>query len=194
MDRFGYSLLPAAAEAGLGTTTLCRHIPVFRRVVGRDETTLAIAPCCGPHRLLDSGLLLLLTDAHLVITQRTRPLQRIRLYLHAGVTELADVHAAPRRDLVELRFRAGADHEFLVRPGYPADVQRLAATLRGGLAPSPDQADAVRVAGGTAVPAGLPRPEHLSLASYWSVQPIRHAPPAEPASVRAGHHHFRRNH
>jgi hypothetical protein len=188
MDRFGYSLLPAAAEAGLGTTTLCRHIPVFRRVVGRDETTLVIAPCFGPHRLLDSGLLLLLTDAHLVITQRARPLQRIRLYLHAGVTELADVRAAPRRDAVELRFRTGAEHEFLVRPGYPADVHRLAAALRGGLVP-----DALPVAGGTAARVGMPRPEHHSLASYWSVQPVRHAPPAEPAPVRAGLH-FRRNH
>lgn len=206
MDRFGYTLLPAAAEAGLDTTLLCRLMPLFRRVVAREETTVVIAPCVGSHRLTDGGLYLLLTDTHLVITQRSRPLHHLRLHLHAVVYELADVQVAAQPDGVELRFRTAsrpAEHHFLVRPGYPADVDRLTAALRsglvrgglvrGGLVPGADQPAAPVPAGAVPVPAGLPRPEHRSLASYWSVQPVRHAPPVDPAQVRAGHH-VRRNH
>lgn len=160
MDTFGYSLLPAAARAGLDTTTVSRHLPLFRRAVNRDEVTLAVAYARG-------GLLVLLTDAHLVITHQTRPLHRIRFHLHAGLDELRPVDWAtdPARHALALHLRLrDREHRYLLRPGYPADPDRLATAFRHAFDPA---------AGAPARPTPAPprRAEAPTLATFLTVQP-----------------------
>ena len=182
MDTFGYSLLPAAAEAGLDTTALCRQMPLFRRVVGRDEKTMVVAPCSATHRLFDGALLMLVTGSHLVVTQRTKPLHRIRLYLQAGVGELAGVGVTPMpaRGGVRVRFSlAGRAHEFSVRPGSPVGIDDLADAIRYGLAGGGPGAGPRLMAPG--------EPARHTLAAYLTVQPVRHE--AAPAGAR----HFRKH-
>lgn len=107
MDTFALSLLPAAAEAGLDTTTISRHVPVFRRDVGRNARTLAIARCSEPDRRLQGTLLLLVTRQRLVVTRQTRVFDRVRPHLSAGFSELSDVAWAPdyAKARMDLRFR-----------------------------------------------------------------------------------------
>lgn len=133
MDTFALSLLPAAAEAGLDTTTVSRHVPVFRRDVGRHDTTLAVAQCTEPNRFIQSGeLVLLLTRRRLVVNRRIRVLDRIRPYLSAGLTELSDLdwRVRPRLALIDLRVTAeNRTHHLWVRAPYPGQLDRLAAVF-----------------------------------------------------------------
>jgi hypothetical protein len=129
MDTFGFSLLPAAAEAGLDTLTLSRHMPVFRRCVDRQDTTLLLAACTLPDRLVNGhGLLFLLTRQHLVVTRHRRLPDRVRPRLAAPLSELSAVRWQPRAlsGVVDLSFRfAGQDHHLWVRASYPGQLARL---------------------------------------------------------------------
>lgn len=132
MDTFGFSLLPAAAEAGLDTLTLSRHMPLFRRVVDRHDSALVLATCTLPDRLVAGhGLLFLLTRHHLVVTRHRR------LHVAAPLAELTGVSWRPRAlsGVVDLRFRfAGRDHHLWVRPSYRGHLARLE-TVFGQLFP-----------------------------------------------------------
>ncbi|GAA4211038.1 hypothetical protein [Actinocatenispora rupis] len=129
MDKFGLSLLPAAAEAGLDTITVSRHVPVLRRDVGRHDTTLAVAQCTEPNRFIQGDLVLLLTRCRLVVTRRVRVLDRVRPYLSVGLTEMSDATWQVRERLALIDFTFRADdraHHLWVRAPYPGQLDRLA--------------------------------------------------------------------
>lgn len=128
MDKFGLSLLPAAAQAGLDTITVSRHVPLFRRAVGRHDTTLIVAPCTEPHRFIRGDLVLLLTRRRLVITRQTRPLHRVRGYVSAELAHLSEVdwEPKPRIGMVDFRFTAdGRAHHTWVRAPQPGRLDEL---------------------------------------------------------------------
>lgn len=136
MDRFGFSLLPAATRAGLDTITISRHVPLFRRDVGRQDVTLAVAQCTEPNKFIQGDLVLLLTRRRLVVTRRTRLLDRVRPYLSAELGELADVRwqPRPRLSLVDLRFvLAGRRQQLWVRAPYPGQLDALVAAFHRAL-------------------------------------------------------------
>jgi hypothetical protein len=171
MDTFGFSLLPAAAEAGLDTLTVSRHMPLFRRAVHRHDTTLVLAPCTLPDRLVTgNGLLLLLTRAQLVVTRHRRLPDRVRPHVAAPLADLSGVRWAPRplAGVIDLRFHhAGRDHHLWVRTRYPGQLARLGSVF-GDLFPAP-------------IPRQRPTPVP-SPASTRTPAPVPTAPPA-PAPV-----------
>ncbi|MGA8114385.1 MAG: hypothetical protein WCA46_12030 [Actinocatenispora sp.] len=135
MDTFALSLLPAAAEAGLDTTTVSRNLPLFRRDVGRRATTLAVVRCTERNHLVRSGLVLLITRQRLVVTRRTKLLHRVLPHLSAGLSELSDVTWSPNPGQlrIDLQFRLrGREHHLRVRPG-PGQLGRLEATFEVAL-------------------------------------------------------------
>lgn len=150
MDRFGYSLLPLAAEAGLDTITVSRHLPLFRRCVERDERALAIAPCSGPHRRLDGGLLMLLTQRRLMVVQQTRHLHHVRLHVHAELERLTAPCCLPAAEAgsvrVEFQLR-GREHRFTLSGGTEEHTVRLTRTFRAALGLDGDRPDATDLSG-----------------------------------------------
>jgi len=61
MDVFSRTFLPAAAEAGVAIPTVSRHMPVFRRCVEPDDTTVLVSRCYRPDTPLAGEFMLLLT-------------------------------------------------------------------------------------------------------------------------------------
>ena len=45
MNVFSRTFLPAAAEAGVPIATVSRHMPIFRRCVDPDDTTVLVTRC-----------------------------------------------------------------------------------------------------------------------------------------------------
>ena len=45
MDVFSRTFLPAAAEAGVAIPTVSRHMPIFRRCVEPDDSTVLVTRC-----------------------------------------------------------------------------------------------------------------------------------------------------
>lgn len=136
MDRFGFSLLPAATRAGLDATTISRHVPLFRRDVGRQDVTLAIAQCTEPNRYIQNDLVLLLTQQRLVVTRRTRLLDRVRPHLSAGLDELTDVRWQPRSRqwLIDLTFVLhGRPRQLWVHAPYPGQLDGLVTAFHQAL-------------------------------------------------------------
>jgi hypothetical protein len=91
MDVFSRTYLPAAAEAGLAIPTVSRHMPVLRRCIEPADATVLTARCLRPDRPLQGEFLLVLTYRRMVVTQETRMLRRLRLYLNAELRHLNDV-------------------------------------------------------------------------------------------------------
>src|SRR3712207_4766681 len=91
MDVFSRTFLPAAAEAGVAIPTVSRHMPIFRRCVDSDDTTVLVTRCQRSERPLAGEYLLLLTYRRLVVTQETRVLHRLRLHLNANLRHLSNV-------------------------------------------------------------------------------------------------------
>lgn len=139
MDTFGFSLLPAAAEAGLDTLTVSRHMPLFRRVVDRGDTTLALATCALPDRLVAArGLLFLLTRTHLVVTRHRR------LHVAARLADLAGAswRSRPLSGVVDLRFQhRGRDHHLWVRPSNRSRLESLLGQLLRNRVAAPEPAE-----------------------------------------------------
>jgi hypothetical protein len=126
MDVFSRTFLPAAAEAGVPIATVSRHMPIFRRCVEPDDSTVLVTRCLRPDQPLAGEFLLLLTYRRLVVTQETRVLHRLRLHLNANVRHLSDVTWNPdtRQSAVEIAATAvdGVRERFRMRLGEPERV------------------------------------------------------------------------
>lgn len=126
MDVFSRTFLPAAAEAGVALPTVSRHLPIFRRCVEPDDTTVLITRCVNPDRPYAGDYLLLLTQRRLIVTHETRWLRRLRLHLNADLRHLSDVSWNPdlRRSAVEVGATAvdGVRERFRVRVPEPERV------------------------------------------------------------------------
>ena len=139
MDVFSRTFLPAAAEAGVTIPTVSRHIPILRRCVAPDDSTVLVGRCVSPDHPHSGDFLLLLTCRRLVVTSETRVLRRLRLHLNAGLQDLRNV--TWRLDLtaaaVELAATtvAGRRERFRIRLSEPEQgwqVDSLLAQIFGG--------------------------------------------------------------
>ncbi|HEX5540007.1 MAG TPA: hypothetical protein VFX60_00325 [Micromonospora sp.] len=159
MDVFSRTFLPAAAQAGVAIPTVSRHIPVFRRCVTPDDTTVLVTRCFRPTRGLQAEFLLLLTDRRMVVTQESRLTHRLRLHLNAELRHLTNItwNADPRTAGVEFAATAidGIRERFWIRVGHPKQVWNLDALLSRVFRPRPQIATAAAV-GTAAVPAAAP--------------------------------------
>ena len=126
MDVFSRTFLPAAAEAGVAIPTVSRHMPVFRRCVEPDDTTVLVSRCYRPDTPLAGEYMLLLTYRRLVVTQETKVFHRLRLHLNANLRHLSNVTWTPDhvRSSVELAATAvdGVRERFRLRLAEPDAV------------------------------------------------------------------------
>jgi hypothetical protein len=132
MDRFSRTLLAAAAESGLATITLSRHVPNLRQSIRSDDEVVMLTHCLRPDGQMSGDHLMLLTRRRLVITKQSRVLGRIRLDMDAAVADLGDVRwsADPALPGVELAFTAGETrHRFWIDANHGKQVWRLDAVL-----------------------------------------------------------------
>lgn len=134
MDVFSRTFLPAAAEAGVAIPTVSRHMPVFRRCVEPDETTVLVGRCQRPEAPLSGEFMLVLTHRRLVVTQETRVLHRLRLHLNANLRHLSNVSWSPSvsRSTLEIAATAvdGVRERFRVRLTNPEAVWTMDSRLR----------------------------------------------------------------
>jgi hypothetical protein len=133
MDVFSRTFLPAAAEAGLAVPTVTRHLPILRRCVEPDDTTMLVARCIRPANPLQGDYLLLMTHRRLIVTQESRLLHRLRLHLNTELRHLSNVNwnADPRTSAVEFAATAvdGVRERFWIKVGHPKQVWHLDALL-----------------------------------------------------------------
>jgi hypothetical protein len=134
MDVFSRTFLPAAAEAGVTIPTVSRHLPIFRRCVEPDDSTVLVTRCVCPDRPMAGEFLLLLTYRRLVVTQETRVLHRLRLHLNANLRHLSNVTWRPdlRMSAVDVAATAvdGVREHFRMRLGRPEQVWHFDALLK----------------------------------------------------------------
>jgi hypothetical protein len=134
MDVFSRTFLPAAAEAGVAIPTVSRHMPIFRRCVEPDDSTVLVTRCVSPDRPLAGDFLLLLTYRRLVVTQETRVLHRLRLHLNANLRHLSNVtwNTDLRTSAVDVAATAvdGVRERFRMRLGDPEQVCHFDALLK----------------------------------------------------------------
>jgi hypothetical protein len=121
MDVFSRTFLPAAAEAGVAIPTVSRHMPVFRRCVDPDDSTVLVTRCARPEAPMAGEFLLLLTYRRLVVTRETLVLHRLQLHLNANLRHLSNVTWNPdfRQSTVDLAATAvdGVRERFRMRLG-----------------------------------------------------------------------------
>lgn len=132
MDRFSRTLLSAAAESGLATITLSRHVPSFRRSIHCDDEVVMLAHCLRPDGQLSGDHLLLLTRRRLVVTKQSRVLNRVRVEVDSELSGLGDVRwsADPGTPGVELAFNTGdVRQRFWIDAQHGKQVWRLDALL-----------------------------------------------------------------
>ncbi|HEY7272584.1 MAG TPA: hypothetical protein VH502_07610 [Actinoplanes sp.] len=126
MDVFSRTFLSAAAEAGVPIATVSRHLPVVRRCVEPDDSTVLVTRCLRPDQAMAGEFLMVLTHRRLVVTQETRVLHRLRLHLNANLRHLSDVSWNPdlRQSVVEMAATAvdGVRERFRMRFGEPERV------------------------------------------------------------------------
>jgi hypothetical protein len=126
MDVFSRTFLPAAAEAGVPIPTVSRHMPIFRRCVDADDTTVLVTRCVRPEEPMAGDFMMLLTYRRLVVTQETRVFRRLKLHLNANLRHLSDVTWNPdlRQSVVEVAATAvdGIRERFMMRLGEPEQV------------------------------------------------------------------------
>jgi hypothetical protein len=134
MDVFSRTFLPAAAEAGVTIATVSRHMPIFRRCVEADDSTILVTRCSRPDSPLAGDFLMLLTYRRLVVTQETRVLHRLRLHLNTHLRHLSNVTWSPdvRGSAVEMCATAvdGVRERFKMRLGDPDQVWHFDALLK----------------------------------------------------------------
>jgi hypothetical protein len=142
MDVFSRTFLPAAAEAGVGIPAVSRHMPIFRRCVEPDDTTVLVSRCSRPDAPMAGEFMLVLTYRRLVVTQETKVFHRLRLHLNANLRHLSNVTWNPdlARSAVELAATAvdGVRERFRIRLAEPDAVwnfdSRLEHVFRPGRA------------------------------------------------------------
>jgi hypothetical protein len=134
MDVFSRTFLPAAAEAGVAIPTVSRHMPIFRRCVEPDDTTVLVGRCLRPDAPMAGEFLMLLTYRRLVVTQETKVLHRLRLHLNANLRHLNNVTWNPdfAHSTMEVAATAvdGVRERFRMRLGEPEAVWHFDALLR----------------------------------------------------------------
>jgi hypothetical protein len=139
MDVFSRTFLPAAAEAGVAIPTVSRHMPIFRRCIEPDETTVLVSRCLRPDAPLAGEFMLVLTHRRLVITQETKVLHRLKLHLNANLRHLSNVswRPDPARSTVDVTATAvdGVREQFRMRLGHPQAVTRFDTLLQGVFRP-----------------------------------------------------------
>ena len=135
MDVFTRTFLPAAAEVGVVTPMVGRHLPIFRRCVESDDATVLVARCGRPASSSRSEFLLLLTYRRMVVTRETRVLRRLRLHLNTDLRHVSNVtwQADPRSAVLELAVTAvdGVRERFRIKVDQPRQVWHLDALLTG---------------------------------------------------------------
>ena len=134
MDVFSRTFLPAAAEAGVAIPTVSKHMPIFRRCVEPDDSTVLVTRCVSPDHPMAGDFLMLLTYRRLVITQETRVLHRLRLHLNANLRHLSNVtwNSDLRATAVEIAATAvdGVRERFRVRLVEPEQVWQMDSLLK----------------------------------------------------------------
>lgn len=134
MDVFSRTFLPAAAEAGVAIPTVSRHMPIFRRCVEPDDSTILVTRCSQPDAPMAGDFLMLLTYRRLVVTRETRVLHRLRLHLNANLRHLSNVTWSPdvRESTVEMCATAvdGVRERFKMRLSAPEQVWHFDALLK----------------------------------------------------------------
>nr|WP_296069095.1 hypothetical protein [uncultured Actinoplanes sp.] len=133
MDVFSRTFLPAAAEAGVAIPTVSRHMPIFRRCVEPDDTTVLVSRCLRPDAPMAGEFMMVLTYRRLVVTQETRVLHRLRLHLNANLRHLSNVtwNADLSRSAMEVAATAvdGVRERFRLRLGQPEAVSHFDSLL-----------------------------------------------------------------
>ncbi|MFY1689053.1 hypothetical protein [Plantactinospora sp. WMMB782] len=128
MDVFSRTFLPAAAETGVASPTVSRHLPFLRNCVQAGDVTVLVTRCTRPDQP-GNGCLLLLTTRRLVVTEQTRLLHRLRLHLNTDLRHLNHVswNPDPRASMVELAATAvdGVRERFLIRADRPSQLWQL---------------------------------------------------------------------
>jgi hypothetical protein len=128
MDVFSRTFLPAAAEAGVAIPTVSRHMPIFRRCIDPDDTTVLVSRCYRPDAPMAGEFMMLLTYRRLVVTQETKVFHRLRLHLNANLRHLSNVSWSPDlgRSVLEVAATAvdGVRERFRLRLGEPEAVWR----------------------------------------------------------------------
>jgi hypothetical protein len=134
MDVFSRTFFPAAAEAGVPLATVSRHLPVVRRCVEPDDSTVLVTRCLRPDQAMAGEFLMVLTYRRLVVTQETRVLHRLRLHLNANLRHLSDVSWNPdlRQSVVEMAATAvdGVRERFRMRVAEPERVWQFDELLK----------------------------------------------------------------
>ena len=133
MDVFSRTFLPATAEAGLPIPMVSRHMPVVRRCVAPEETTVLVTRCHRSGAPMIGPFLFLLTNRSLVISRESRLLRRVQLHLATRVRDLSDVAwSLPERSGVEFAATAadGVRERFWLPARDPSDVAHIDALLR----------------------------------------------------------------
>src|SRR4051812_9627051 len=134
MDVFSRTFLPAAAEAGVAIPTVSRHMPIFRRCVEADDTTVLVSRCFRPDAPMSGEFMMLLTYRRLVVIQETKVLHRLRLHLNANLRHLSNVTWNPDlgRSALEVTATAvdGVRERFRMRLSEPETVWRFDSLLQ----------------------------------------------------------------
>lgn len=129
MDVFSRTFLPATAESGIPIPVISRHMPVLRRCVAPEDTTLLVARCGRVGQPMIASVLLLLTNRQLVVSRESRVLHKVQLHLAAQLRDLSDVAWTPdlRLRSVELTATApdGAPERFWIRVNDPRRVAHV---------------------------------------------------------------------
>jgi hypothetical protein len=134
MDVFSRTFLPAAAEAGVAVPTVSRHMPIFRRCVDPDDSTILVTRCARPDAPMSGDFLMLLTYRRLVVTRETRVLHRLQLHLNANLRHLSNVTWSPdpRLSTVDIAATAvdGVRERFRMRFGDGDQVWHVDGLLK----------------------------------------------------------------
>jgi hypothetical protein len=109
-------------------------MPIFRRCVDPDDTTVLVSRCYRPDAPLSGDFLMLLTYRRMVVIQETKVLHRLRLHLNANLRHLSNVswNPDPGRPAIEVAATAvdGVRERFRLRLSEPEAVWRSDALLQ----------------------------------------------------------------
>jgi hypothetical protein len=134
MDVFSRTFLPAAAEAGVPIPTVSRHMPIFRRCVEPDDTTVLVSRCLRPDAPMAGEFILVLTRRRLVVTHETKVFHRLKLHLNANLRHLSSVSWRSDFDRFTVDISAtavdGVREQFRARLGEPEAVWHFDALLQ----------------------------------------------------------------
>ncbi|QSB05447.1 hypothetical protein [Natronoglycomyces albus] len=132
MDSFSRTMLAAAAESGLATITLSRHVPNLRRNVRGNDKVVLLAKCLGSDGLGSGNYILMLTHNRMVVTRESPRLGRVRPCIDQAIDALSGVRwsADPVRPGMEIAFQAVGEHfRFWINAGHEKQIWRIDALL-----------------------------------------------------------------